>query len=384
MALNKLYISVTVYGPKFIKLFLRVTAPNLCSLVQEIPDDLRKASVVRIFCKPEEVVSIDQAPIIGCLRQLIAVEVEGAVSFKEFDRYGDYAPMCVAQSRAVAEASGEGAALIFVGPDLVFSRGSFKLFVDKASEGYRVVVGPSLRANMESALPLLQRRIKKDPHGFLTMSAQDISELIFSHWHEMNERFFWNCGASNYWRSYVYWRVNPDELLIRFLQGPTFFAWPKQEVSGYEGWIDHALVASCCDNYDQVYVIPDSSEAIACDLTAAGRDEGLKQVDEQELHLFKQCLDLKYMNRYNINYAYRTCTVHRQPEISGAAIRDARRFGHRIDPILGLALKARIWLRLWAVIREKVLDGKRLRRGLANGFLVLFAKFAWPIMSRRS
>jgi hypothetical protein len=340
--LEIVHVSVTVWGEKYLSLFLGIGVPNLCALVMELPEELRRRSRVRIFTAAEDLAHVENAAALGPLRRRISVDVVAAVEFKQHELYGGYAPMVVSQAKAVVDASRTGAAIIFMGPDLVFSSGSFKRFIDCARSGHRVVIGPSLRAIRETATPALLERIEASHDKVLDIPAEALTDLAFDHWHPVNDLFVWNSPQSVYWKAYLIYRIADDDVLMRFFQGPTFFAWPKRTLSEYRGWIDHSLVSLCCDRYDQIYVVADSAECISCDLMAGAHQEGMVQSRYREFDLLKEMLHMTTMNRFNIHYGFRTCRVHRASATDDQRQKAARRLAREIDPILkmGLVLRA--------------------------------------------
>jgi hypothetical protein len=379
-ALERLHISVTVWGDDYTSLFLSIGVPNLCALAMELPEALRAESRVRIFTTTVGLSSIKSAHSIASLRQRIAVDIVDAVVFANYDTYGRYAPMVVAQSRAVVEASREGAAIVFMGPDLVFSKGAFALFVDRARQGFRTIVGPAPRIIRESATPVLHGKIAAHPQGVLDISANEFADFAFDHWHPVNELFMWNAPRSVHWKAHLLYRVSEGDVLMRFFQGSTFFAWPKHEIAEYRGFIDHALVTLCCDRYDQIYIVPDSSECLACDLMAQGQDEHMPQGNNRELDLLKEMLNLRKINRFNIHYGLHTCRFHRSDAVGEAWRSSARILSREVDPLLKISLPLRVIGRTIVLLYASWL-GRALRSG-TNFLLRAFAWLSAPLLSR--
>ncbi len=339
---------------------------------------------VRIFTATDDVARIQAAVELDPLRRRITVEVVAAVRFTDQELYGGYAPMVVSQARAVVEASQEGAAIIFMGPDLVYSAGSFKLFIDCANRGCRTVIGPSVRVNRETTAPLLAARIEAHPDRLLDISAEDLTEIAFEQWHEVNDLFIWNSPRSVYWKAYLIYRAAADDVLMRFFQGPTFFAWPKAPVAEYRGWIDHALVSRCCDRYEQVYVVRDSAECITCDLMARDHREGMVQSRHKELDLLGEMLNLDRINRFNIHYGLHSCRVHRGGAANDEWQAAARRLSSEVDPILKMALPLRVVRRgiatVYPLVSRVISVGRAAPRAVANGILRALVRLTAPFL----
>jgi Fe2+ or Zn2+ uptake regulation protein len=160
-----------------------------------------------------------------------------------------------------------------------------------------------------------------------------------------------------------------------------FFAWPNRVIEKYWGWVDHALVTMCCDEQEQVYVVRDSLECLACDLTPRERKEGHRLSRTSVFDLLKQLLDLKFINRMNIRYGLITCHVHTGEDQSDEWKVAARRFAHEIDPIIHLSLPLRAVRRAWKVTRGFSLSD--LWPWIANRLLQLLAKILSPLFRTR-
>lgn len=356
-SLQRVHIPIVVYGKAFVDLFKSVTLPNLLTLASELPLDLRRASKVRIITTGRDLDAVADSSLWNRLRRMMPVEFVDGVSMRQVGEFGGYSPMVTAQARAVEEASHESAGIIFLPPDLLYSRGTFAAIVTQANRGKRIVIAPSFRVRQEDVLSEIKAR--KDDEGGLSLSSEEISKLIFAYWHPINDGFLWNQPTSYFWKAYANYRIGPEEILVRFFQGPTIFAWPLKPISSYRGWIDHGLIGRCVRWPWQIYVVTDCRESHSLDLTAAERRDGLTEVSNPGLYLWRQLLDIDHMTAFNIMYGFPSCRVHAGQPSSTPLERGRRTFARNVIPILivGLAVRpillayrfyehARDWTRL--------------------------------------
>jgi hypothetical protein len=338
---NGIHIVVVVYGATFAKLLAEITLPNLAAMVREIPDDLRTRSVLRILTTAADRGIIEASMALPTIRKYLRVEVLESLEMDGFETHGGYGPMVVTQRQAVLAAAHAGAAIFFVGPDQIYSRGSFANFIDRLKQGYRVIVGPGVRICRDAARPFLRERIAASADGSLSLSSQEQADLFFRYWHPINDQFILSSPAGILWKAYLYYRPHPDELLIRFFQGPTLVAWPRS-IEGFNGFIDHALVQHCCHSWREVYVVADSKTALALDLTDDARRDVQSVAKFPRTDFLRELFDHRAINDMQLLYGLRTCRVHRSESSPDKVADWSDKFARSVDPVIFLALVERL------------------------------------------
>jgi hypothetical protein len=337
---SEIHILIVVYGEKYCQTMSEITLPNVCGLISTVPENIKKIFKVRIVTTPEDKDRVLECTSIKAIREHIPVEIADSLTLSGYEQFGGYGPMVVAQAKAVYEASLINAAIIFVGPDIFFSKSSFETIVRQMEEGRRIIVGPSLRAISEKAKPTLLNHIKSSTNQTLLMDGSDVVKFVMDHWHPENDLFWWNKADSAVWKAYLYYKVSSSSLLMKFIQGPTFFAWPLRPTENFEGWIDHSLVLHCASKSDDVYIVQDSDELICCDLTSQESLPEPPLTRFRELDLIGQCFHKNHINRMNLRYALKFCLVHANDD-SPDLNKHKRKFQREVNPIIYLAIAIR-------------------------------------------
>jgi len=157
--LERLHITVFVYGEKYVNLFTGVVLPNLVGLIEEIPADLLRGARFRVLTDPPGAAAIKAAATLASIRELVPVDISDTMEKAGYELYGGYGPMILGQARLVHEASLANAGIIFCPPDLVWSKGSFEAIAKLAQSGARAVIGPSARGIEEELVPIFERMI---------------------------------------------------------------------------------------------------------------------------------------------------------------------------------------------------------------------------------
>ena len=132
--LKTIHLSTVVYGKDFINNFLKITLLNLNALIKTIPNEIRKNSVYKIVTSNEDKYYLETSSLLKKIKKIISVEILTYIDeFNNINTYDDYSKMVLSQERLVIEASKNQAAIIFIGPDLIFeiSNHFFRFFINK-------------------------------------------------------------------------------------------------------------------------------------------------------------------------------------------------------------------------------------------------------------
>jgi hypothetical protein len=343
---NGIHIVIVVYGPVYTALLCEITLANLAAMVLEIPQDLRDLSRVRILTTESDLPILEAAATLKLLRTRIGVDLLVGARLAGYEKHGGYGPMVESQRLLVIEAARSNAALFFVGPDQIYNRGAFELFVDCLQRGFRLLIGPGPRINREAALPLLRERIAASEDGSFALSSEQQIDLFFNHWHRINDQFLLEYPESIWWKAYVCYRPHRDELLFRFFQGPTFVAWPRTPKDDFDGFVDHQLPDLCCASWRDMYVVQDGNACLALDMTDEKRFDIMELADFPRVSLLYSFFKHEAIKDLKLLYGLRTCRVHRGERSPKLVAKWMREFDRVVDPLIAVAVVER-WISRW-------------------------------------
>lgn len=339
-----IHIAIVVYGHTYTSLFSEITLANLAALVLEIPQPLRDLSRVRILTTESDRAAIEKATALILLQSRIRVELIDTARLFGYEKHGNYGPMVAAQRLLILEATRSNAAIFLVGPDLIFNRGAFQLFVDCLNQGYRLVIGPGPRVNRDATRSYLKHIISASPDGSFALTGEQQIDLLFRQWHRINDRFVMANPESIWWKAYIYHRPHPDELFMRFFQGPTFVAWPRSCKDEFNDFADLVLPELCCESWREVHVIANGNQCLALDLTDESYSDFSQPANFPSVYLLVEFFQRAAIKDLKLLYGLRTCRVHRgerDPDLVRKWKRELARF---VDPLLALAIAER-WIR---------------------------------------
>lgn len=341
ISLKKIHILIVVYGDKYCNSLCNVTLPNIGALIEEFPEKLRANSEIRIHTRPVDINNIEKSKVYGRLKNKIKITVIGTMEERFFHpglKHGGYSPMVLAQERGVIEASKDGAAIIFVGPDQIYSEGSFKFIVEKLNSGFRTIIGPGVRVKSDELSEVVRSGLDKNSTDFFAFSSGELINLFFDYYHDINNQFIINCDDSIYWKAYIYHRPDKDNLLIKFIQGPTLAAWPQKNLINFDGFVDHNLIKLCCNDVSQICIVKNAEQLLALDLTDNERVDGMPLSIFPSSDLIKELMDHQYVNDLQLDHAAFTCVISRNfirdIEIINAEL---KKFNSEILPYLLIA-----------------------------------------------
>ncbi|MGD0074508.1 MAG: hypothetical protein ABSD31_09215 [Candidatus Binataceae bacterium] len=358
-----IHIVIAVYGQAYCELFADIGIPNLAAMVGEIPEELRRTSAVLIFTRAQDMPYIEASAAMPALRASINVELVDKMTVGGFEQHGKFGPMVLTQQLAVIQAARVNAALFFVGPDQIYSKGSFAYLVARLREGYRLVIGPSLRVKRDALRPFLLGHIAAAADGIFALTPEEQIETLFRYWQPMNDQFRLGGLYNFWWRYCLHYRPHPDHLLIRFLQGPTLMAWPNGPQEAFEGFVDHAVPLASCRDWRDVHVVADARDCLALDMADDERIEGPPEVKFPRYAFQSQLLFHRKNNEINwvqLIYGFRTCRVDRTGKGHPQMRRWQDEFARAVDPFLYMAFIERRVRRYFgkiaaAIVRQIIL-----------------------------
>jgi hypothetical protein len=338
-----LMITTVFWGERMLDIFCRSALRNVAALVDEIPAGLRGRSTYVIVTKREEAEALRDHRLIGRLRSILSVEIRDTLDELGRDQWGYYGPMVIAQEELVAEATVRGLGIVFWGPDLLVSDGSLRHVIEKADEGYRIVIGPSARAIAESMLPALDALGRDDSSGILRLDDSTLAKMLFQHWHNINEIYVWNRPLRTTEGAFLYFKVSHQAMLMKYLQGPTFFAWPRAGPVRFSGFIDHHLARFCARSDGEVHIVADSRDLLTVDLTMAAREYvEIPSARSRHLDLLKQLIRHRFVGDLNLLYGRRSTRIHAMDLSEADWKRCERVFDGDVNPGLAMARFVRL------------------------------------------
>jgi hypothetical protein len=169
----------------------------------------------------------------------------------------------------MSEADGSGAAAVFLPPDCVWSDGSLDRLVSIAESGKSVVHMSGIRLDRDSVVPHLLEHAT-DGGRQLPIGARRLVALGLEHMHPIAYSHFWNEHPGGLMPANLMWTVPGEGLLLRCFHLHPLMVKSQVPFAAFSSTIDDDLAPRACPDPDGDYVVADSDELLAFELS--GRD----------------------------------------------------------------------------------------------------------------
>ena len=235
-----------VWGPSFTRryadIFLPAQLPNLGNFGN---------SIYKIITTIE-----DAAIIRGCqaFHELCSM-MEVRVLFGLRSTFNNYRQMSQGYEIGMRDAP-LGTPFVYLTPDSVWSLGSFDRLRQLASQGYRAVIIPGLRVNMEGFL----KEAMAYPKG---MTGRELCAVAERHIHQQFRSFMYGQELHNAHPAAIYWQVDGGLVARHFVLHP-LMVHPRKAINMVEYTLDYN-VATCVDR-SETFVCTDSDDILGVDV----------------------------------------------------------------------------------------------------------------------
>lgn len=256
-----LYFMTPVWGEAYTKLFVDIVIPS-----QLAPSNLpglckRETCKYMIFTTSTDARVITASPQYQMLSRTIPVQIfliDGEIKIHH-DTMSD----CF--RRGIRMADEVNAASVFLTPDLVFSDGSFTTLQRLVIQGRRVVYITGIRLVKQ---PTAAALCEKFLHGgIIRVDPDSLMYIALHNLHPLAHSSFWEEGEDDLIPANLYWRVSSDGILAHCFHLHPVLVYPEVKHAVFFGTVDDDYVLASCPDSRHDYVIQDSDELLAVELS---------------------------------------------------------------------------------------------------------------------
>lgn len=254
-----------VWGPAYVQLYLDTVIP--AQLASGNLPAFRGAGNCRyiIYTRPEDVEVIRSAPCYEHLAASVPVQFEW-IDPKIGIVHGIMSD-CFRRGIRAAEAANAG--ILLLTPDIVFADGSFSTIKRCAEAGRDVVFIPAIRTTKRAVVQALagnrtQNAIKVTPRQLMRIALDNLHPLADGSWWEEGE-------ADDLIPANLYWRVGDEGIVGHCFHLHPVFVRPRRYGAAFFGTVDDDFVPAACPDPRNDYIVTDSDELLAVELSDPGR-----------------------------------------------------------------------------------------------------------------
>jgi hypothetical protein len=270
--INLRFVNV-VWGEEFTDTFVNICLPSTLSAGNLKFVAAHSRSIYRIYTTPKDAETIARSRAGQQLAKLMPLEisrVDAALPVEGPDATSvcqqKYSAMALCHEHFIKAVSHEGLPMVILSPDLFCADGSLRRLLEIAQSGKRVVMMSALRLAKESFLAALHEHHMKGG-ALRPIGKRDLVSLAMNHLHPETESIMWESGQSNVWPSLLLWKVPQEGLILRAFHLHPLLLRPVQNEVLPTGTLDDDYVARACPDPADQYIVQDSDEMVAFELS---------------------------------------------------------------------------------------------------------------------
>ncbi|NDV26695.1 SPASM domain-containing protein [Desulfovibrio sp. JC010] len=256
---------IVVFGKEFTSMFVNDVLPTQLGAGNIESLNTESRSTYIIYTTPEDRPALEESPAYKQLAQIMDIRLY-LVDWQIIESKNKYRFMILAHKHAIRKAHEEGARLVVLTPDAVFSENTFHTLYRRAAEGYTAIMLASVRVLKEEFQPLMRRFFFTAKRIEAPIKSRELVDLALDHLHPDTHNATMGSEKSSGWPSQMFWSIPGEGLLAHNCHLHPIMIYPET-LSEFEGTIDDDCVCKICKEISKVYIIQDSDEMAVFDLS---------------------------------------------------------------------------------------------------------------------
>lgn len=264
----ELHLITVVWGKEFTKTFLDIALPSQLSEGNIPVLDKKCIPIYYIYTRSEDYPTILSSPHY----QKLMTEVQITFRFFEVNQNEPvHQTLKNCHVASIKEANQKKAAILFLSPDLIISRGFFHYLADLLNQGKRLIAGLGVRLSLEKVEKELQMKNLLQEGTALSLNATELTQLALKNLHSYSLNLFWKNDKGNILFQHLYWTLDPSMILVRAFHIHPFVIWPTNCSAIPSKSIDGTYVGNACPDKKDWHVITDTNEVAFFELSSDNR-----------------------------------------------------------------------------------------------------------------
>jgi hypothetical protein len=262
-------MSTPVWGAGHLGLFLNVCLPSLLAdgnLPGLSPNPQNR---YLIYTRPEDESELRSGPTFRLLCEIIAVEV---ILVRE-EITEPHRTMSNCHIDSVRRADEVGAAAVFLPPDCVWSKGSMVALQRIARSGKSMVHMSGIRLDRDGVVPEFADWYSNDK-TVLSLNPRDLVSMGLRNLHPIALTHFWKDYDGELMPANLVWTVPNEGLLLRCFHLHPLMVKSQVPFARFRSTIDDDLALFACPDASRDYVVTDSDELLAFEMSGLSRVVG--------------------------------------------------------------------------------------------------------------
>jgi hypothetical protein len=262
-------MSTPVWGAGHLGLFLNVCLPSLLAAGNLPSFAPHPQNRYLIYTRSEDELELKAAPTFQLLSEIIAVEVR----LIEEEITEPHRTMSNCHIDSIRRADEVGGAAIFLPPDCVWSENSMVALERIARSGKSVVHMSGIRLDRDGVIPEFASRYSNDG-TVLSLRPRELVSIGMRHLHPIALTHFWKDYNGQLMPANLIWNVPSEGLLLRCFHLHPLMVKSQVPFAKFSSTIDDDLALRACPDASRDYVVTDSDEILAFEMSGLSRVVG--------------------------------------------------------------------------------------------------------------
>lgn len=208
---------------------------------------------------------------------------------------------------AIGRAQAEGAALVFMTPDIVLGNGAVDSLLRWAESGIRAVMIGSVRLVKESFAREFTARYRRGGEIEVAVPPRELVGVALRHLHQISTALLWPPKTT--WPSHVYWSVPNEGLIARCFHAHPMMVVTRQQALSFDSTIDGDYLEQAGIAPGEIHVVDDTDDLTLFELSPEAYTMGPRPtaMKPSEVGMWASM----YANRLHRQLFRRPIAVHR-------------------------------------------------------------------------
>lgn len=262
-------LSTPVWGAGHLGLFLNVCLPSLLAAGNLPSLAPNPQNQYLIYTRAEDEAELKAAATFRRLSEIISVDVR----LIQEEITEPHRTMSNCHIDSIRRADEVGGAAIFLPPDCVWSEGSMLALERIARSGKSVVHMSGIRLDRDGVLPEFANSYSNNG-TVLSFRPRDLVSIGLRHLHPIALTHFWKDYDGQLMPANLIWNIPGEGLLLRCFHLHPLMVKSQVPFAKFSSTIDDDLALRACPDASRDYVVTDSDEILAFEMSGLSRVVG--------------------------------------------------------------------------------------------------------------
>lgn len=265
-----LHFITPVWGREYTRCFLNVCLPSLLAPgnIPSLKSDGQ--CIYSIYTTPDDLRVIQNSSAFELLRRCLPVFFH-PIRQKVDQTTNQYFVQSDCYRRGIRTADKADAGIIFINADVVVADGGIRALTRILTSGKRAILALGIRLNKNAVAARLLEHHSSSAGAVISIKPRELAALALPNIHQITKAHLFHGEGEDLHPAGLFWRVGDEGLLAHCFHLHPLVVCPTVKNAPFSVTIDEDyLMASCPDKNDH-YIIQDSDEFLACELTDENR-----------------------------------------------------------------------------------------------------------------